>query len=277
MSFRRRVADICMIDRLPIQRMNMAEIVTVAVRHLRQESTLAGMHRTLHIFGVNAQIANLMKENSRFASAMQTGDILYADGVSVVLASWLLGSPISERVPGGELMEAICKEAAKESFSVYFLGGLPGAALKASQLLSSRYPGLRIAGTNCPAFGFEKRPEESQQVVDAIRAAKPDILVVCLGAPKQEIWAAENSAALGVSLIFPGGAVFDTLAGLRKRAPAWARNSGTEWLYRMVMEPKRLWRRYLLGNPRFLWLVFSYRASRRQPALPIGLGRRTAR
>jgi N-acetylglucosaminyldiphosphoundecaprenol N-acetyl-beta-D-mannosaminyltransferase len=203
---------------------------------------------------------------------MMTGDILYADGASIVLASWLLGSPIAERVPGGELIEAICKEAAKEGRSVYLLGGLPGAALKASQLLSARYPGLRIAGTNCPEFGFENRPEDSQQVVNAILEAKPDILVVCLGVPKQEIWAAENSASLGVSLIFPGGAVFDTLAGLRKRAPVWARSTGTEWLYRLVMEPKRLWRRYLLGNPRFLWLVITFRFSRRQVAMPIDSG-----
>jgi len=275
--FRRRGADICMVDRLPIQRMNMSEIVAVAARHLRQESSMAGMRTTLHIFGVNAQIANLMKENSRFAKAMLTGDIQYADGASIVLASWLLGSHIAERVPGGELMEAICKEAAKDRLSVYLLGGLPGAALKASQLLSTRYPGLRIAGTCCPAYGFENRPEESQQVVKSIREANPDILVVCLGAPKQEIWAAENSASLGVSLIFPGGAVFDTLAGLRKRAPLWARNTGTEWLYRLVMEPKRLWRRYLLGNPRFLWLVCAFWLSRRQTAKPIDRGLQTQR
>jgi N-acetylglucosaminyldiphosphoundecaprenol N-acetyl-beta-D-mannosaminyltransferase len=258
-----------MVDRLPIQRMNMSEIVAVAARHLRQQSSLSGLRATLHIFGVNAQIANLVKENGRFANAMLTGDILYADGASIVLASWLLGSPISERVPGGELMEAICKEAAKDRLSIYLLGGLPGAALKASQLLLTRYPGLSIAGTCCPSFGFENRPEESRQVVDAIREARPDILVVCLGAPKQEIWAAENSHSLGVSLVFPGGAVFDTLAGFRRRAPYWARNTGTEWLYRLVMEPKRLWRRYLLGNPRFLWLVCLFWLSKRQAEKPI--------
>ena len=250
---------IAQIGVLPINRLRTHEIVTVAMRHLRQGRLNRG---TLRVLGVNAQIANLAKTSRRFADAMATGDILYADGVSIVLASRLLGSPLPERVPGGELMERLCKEGAKEGFSAYLIGGLPGAAETAGQVLQERYPGLHIAGTCCPPFGFESDAEESARIRRSIKAASPDFLFVCFGAPKQEIWVAENCSSLPVGLALPVGAAFDTIAGLRKRAPVWARKTGTEWLYRLFKEPRRLWRRYLLGNPQFIWMTLLQRLER---------------
>jgi N-acetylglucosaminyldiphosphoundecaprenol N-acetyl-beta-D-mannosaminyltransferase len=244
---------------LPINMLRTREIVDLAMRHLRK----GRLNRsTLRVLGVNAQIANLAKTSRRFADAMSTGDILYADGVSIVLASKLLGSPLPERVPGGELMELLCKEGAKEGFSAYLLGGLPGAAETAGQILQERYPGLYIAGTCCPPLGFEQNAEESARIGQSIKAASPDFLFVCFGAPKQEIWVAENCSSLPVGLALPVGAAFDTLAGLRKRAPVWAQKTGTEWLYRLVKEPRRLWRRYLLGNPKFVWMTLLQRLER---------------
>jgi N-acetylglucosaminyldiphosphoundecaprenol N-acetyl-beta-D-mannosaminyltransferase len=241
---------------LPINRLRTAQIVELAMRHLRKGRLNRG---TLSVLGVNAQIANLASRSRRFADAMLTGDILYADGISIILASRLLGCPLPERVPGGELMELLCKEGAKEGFSAFLLGGLPGAAEAAGQILAERYPGLHIAGACCPPLGFEKDAMESARIRDSIRAARPDFLFVCFGAPKQEIWVAENCSSLPVGLALPVGAAFDTLAGLRKRAPLWARRTGTEWLYRLVKEPRRLWKRYLLGNPQFVWMTLMQR------------------
>jgi N-acetylglucosaminyldiphosphoundecaprenol N-acetyl-beta-D-mannosaminyltransferase len=244
---------------LPINMLRKREIVDMAIRHLRKGRSNRGM---LYLIGVNAQIANLAETNRRFADAMLTGDILFADGVSIVLASRLLGCPLPERVPGGEVMELLCKEGAKEGFSVYLLGGLPKAAETAGEVLQQRYPGLRIAGTYCPPLGFERDAEETARIRRSIKAATPDLLFVCFGAPKQEIWVAENCPSLPVGLTLPVGAAFDTLSGLRKRAPVWAQKTGTEWLYRLVKEPRRLWRRYLLGNPRFVWMTLLQRLKR---------------
>ena len=237
---------------LPVNRVGVDEAVELI---MHQSRTNQEGRKPFSVLGVNAQIVNLATKSERFASAMLAGDLLYADGISIVLASRLLGCPLPERVPGGELMELLCKEGAKDGMSVYLLGGLEGAAEQAAEVLEARYAGIRVAGFCCPPIGFEKDPAESARVLESIREARPNFLFVCLGAPKQELWVAENAPSLPVGVVIPLGAAFDTLAGLRKRAPVWARRTGTEWLYRLVKEPKRLWRRYLLGNPKFVWIT----------------------
>jgi len=240
------------IGNLPVNRIGVNEAVELIMQQLRVNST---DRKPFSVLGVNAQIVNLAMESKRFASAMHSGDLLYADGISIVLASRILGCPLPERVPGGELMELLCREGAKDGMSVYLLGGLEGAAEKAAKVLEERYAGIRVAGVCCPPIGFEKDSGELARVRESIRVARPDFLFVCLGAPKQEFWVAENAPSLPVGVVVPLGAAFDTLAGLRKRAPVWARKTGMEWLYRLVKEPRRLWRRYLIGNPQFVLMT----------------------
>jgi N-acetylglucosaminyldiphosphoundecaprenol N-acetyl-beta-D-mannosaminyltransferase len=218
----------------------------------------------LFIAGPNAYIIVLAEDNLRFREAMQSADLLLADGISIVIASILLGRRLPERIPGGEVMEQMCRLAALHGLRVYFLGGLEGAAEQAALVLSSRYPGLTFAGTYCPPIGFERDLVESQKVRELIMASKPDMLFVALGSPKQEIWMAENCQYFAVRTIMSVGAAFDTQAGLRKRAPQWAQKTGTEWLYRLIMEPRRLWKRYLIGNFRFMLLILRQIRTRRQ-------------
>jgi N-acetylglucosaminyldiphosphoundecaprenol N-acetyl-beta-D-mannosaminyltransferase len=246
-----------LVGTLPINQLRMDEAAEALLSHVRQVRRDHSIGRAIHIFGVNAQVATLVRDNDAFAAAISSADVLYADGISVVLASQLLGRPLRGRIPGGELMELLCKQGAKEGLSVYFLGGLPDAAEKTAEILKARYPGLKIAGACCPPFNFETNPEESASVVRSIQEAAPDMLFVGLGVPKQEIWIAENSAVLPVGLAFPVGAAFDTTAGFRKRAPVWARRTGSEWLYRLAMEPRRLWRRYLVGNTAFAIMILT--------------------
>ncbi|HZD49068.1 MAG TPA: WecB/TagA/CpsF family glycosyltransferase [Silvibacterium sp.] len=239
------------LDRVPIDRVAMEYAAAWIVHGVKQRSS----RTPLLIMGPNAQLVTLAARNPRFAEALQAADLSVPDGISVVLASRLLGQPIPERVTGGDLMERLCAESAKHGLSVFFLGGLPGAASTAAANLKRRYPGLRIAGNYCPPRTFENNAMESAHIRQLVTEAAPDLLCVAFGAPKQEIWMWENCPTLPIGAAIAVGGAFDTQAGLRKRAPRWTHKAGLEWLYRLVHEPRRLWRRYLFGNTHFLLLV----------------------
>jgi N-acetylglucosaminyldiphosphoundecaprenol N-acetyl-beta-D-mannosaminyltransferase len=239
------------LGRVPVDRISMdyaAVLVTEALLH-------RGELQPLTIVGPNAQLVTLAERDTRFAEAMQQADLAVPDGISVVMASRVLGEPIPERVTGGDLLERMCQEAARYGFRVFFLGGLPGAARMAAFNLRRRYPGLNICGTYCPPEGFENDREEELRIVREIERSAPDLLCVAFGAPKQEIWMQENRNALRVAAILPVGGAFDVQAGLRRRAPRWMQRIALEWFFRLMMEPRRLGRRYLVGNTQFILLV----------------------
>jgi len=238
-------------DCVPVDRVPMEYAAAWVVHGIKQRPSLP----SLLIMGPNAHLVTLAANDKRFAQALQAADLSVADGISVVLASRLLDNPIPERLTGGDLMERLCAESARHGFSVFLLGGLPEAAATAALNLRKRYSALRICGTYCPPLGFENDPIESTHIRELIADAAPDLLCVAFGASKQEIWMYDNCPSLPIGAAIAVGAAFDTLAGLRKRAPVWIRKSGLEWSYRLCHEPRRLWRRYLFGNTRFLLLV----------------------
>jgi N-acetylglucosaminyldiphosphoundecaprenol N-acetyl-beta-D-mannosaminyltransferase len=242
----------CVIGNLSVDRLTFAQAVTwLTSAILNHRSGLP-----IFIAGTNAFISVLAQQNPKFKEAMNAVTLVFADGISIVLASKLLKKPVPERIPGGELMVELCGMAANQQLRIYLLGGLPGAAVNAAIKLKTLFPELQVAGTYCPPLGFELDQAESAKVREQVLAAKPDILFVAFGCPKQEIWVHENSPIFPVRAIMPVGAAFDTLAGLRLRAPKIAQQTGTEWLFRLIMEPRRLWKRYLIGNFQFAALVF---------------------
>jgi N-acetylglucosaminyldiphosphoundecaprenol N-acetyl-beta-D-mannosaminyltransferase len=186
------------------------------------------------------------------------------DGMSLVWASRLLGTPLPEKVSGIDLFQEVSAAAAGTGLRIFLLGGRPGAAEQAARVVEARHPGLRIAGTCCPPVGFESDPAEAERVLAAVRDAAPHILFVALGAPKQELWMYENREALGVPVALGVGATFDFVAGMIRRAPKWMQTRGLEWMYRAATEPRRLGRRYLVTTPRFIWIFLK---QYRQPAL----------
>lgn len=236
---------------IPIDRISLSEATARVIHTLKSRTSL----KPLLIMGPNAQLITLAARHPRFAAALRSADLNTPDGISVVLASRLLGQPVPDRVTGGDLMEQLCIEAARHDLSVFFLGGLPQAAEKTARKFRKKYPGFRLAGAHCPPQGFEFDPSESALIRSKIAAAKPDLLCVAFGAPKQEIWMHENCPTLPIGAAISVGAALDTQAGLRQRAPKWTHRIGCEWLYRLIREPRRLWRRYLIGNTHFLWLV----------------------
>jgi N-acetylglucosaminyldiphosphoundecaprenol N-acetyl-beta-D-mannosaminyltransferase len=239
------------LGRTPIDRISMDYAAVLLVEALLHRGQLP----SLTVVGPNAHLVTMAERDSRFAQAMQDADLAVPDGISVVMASRVLGVPIPERVAGGDLMERMCAEAAHHGFRMFLLGGLPGAAVMAAHNLRQRYPGLQICGTYCPPLGFENDPAELARMRRLIEVANPDLLCVAFGAPKQEIWMQQHRGLLNIGVLLAVGAALDTQAGLRRRAPRWAQVIAMEWLFRLVMEPRRLWRRYLIGNARFVTLV----------------------
>jgi N-acetylglucosaminyldiphosphoundecaprenol N-acetyl-beta-D-mannosaminyltransferase len=211
------------------------------------------------IMGPNAQLITLAQSDRRFSEALHASALNIPDGISIVIASRILGGNITKRATGGDLMESLCRDAAKHGLSVFFLGGLPKAAELTALKFQRRYPALSIVGTYCPPLGFETDPMECAYIRQLIIETAPDLLFVAFGAPKQEIWMHANCSTLPIGAAMSVGAAFDTQSGLRKRAPRWTHNSGLEWLYRLIREPRRLWRRYLIGNLYFLYLVLKQR------------------
>lgn len=181
----------------------------------------------------------------------------YADGMPIVWLSRILKNKrLPERVTGADLLIAICEKAAKTDLNIYFLGGNPGIAEKASLILQKRFKGLKISGVYCPPYGFENSPAETEYIVTDINLRKIDILFIGVGAPKQEKWAARHIDRLNVGPILCVGAAFDFAAGIINRAPLWMQRSGFEWVWRLASEPRRMWRRYLVRDSRFIPLAF---------------------
>jgi N-acetylglucosaminyldiphosphoundecaprenol N-acetyl-beta-D-mannosaminyltransferase len=205
----------------------------------REYVCITGMH------GVMESRADPKLREIHNASGLTT-----PDGMPMVWAGRRVGAPIS-RVYGPDLMEAVFAEAVRKGWTHYFLGGAPGVGQELVAKMVERFPGLVIAGTNCPPFR-QLTAEEDAALVETINQAGPDIVWVCLGTPKQEHWMAVHRESLNASVLVGVGAAFDLLAGTLRQAPKWMQHNGLEWLYRLAVEPKRLWRRYLLNIPRFL-------------------------
>jgi N-acetylglucosaminyldiphosphoundecaprenol N-acetyl-beta-D-mannosaminyltransferase len=165
----------------------------------------------------------------------------------LVWLSRLRGEALTERVAGVELVDDSCRLAAQTGHGVFLLGAAPGVADIAAERLKGRHPGLRIVGTYSPPIGPLKR-KENDRIVRMITAARPGFLFVALGAPRQDRWIREHMRELNVPVSMGVGCVFDLLAGVSSRAPRWMQAAGLEWAYRLVREPRRLWRRYIVDD-----------------------------
>lgn len=200
---------------------------------------------------VNAAKIVAASRDDKLRRALAQADLVTADGMSVVWASRALGRPLKQRVTGIDLFERLVEHAASAGLSVYFLGAREEAVRRLVERLTSRHPSLRLAGYRDGYF----QPSESSAIAETIKQSKADLLFVAMGSPAQEYWIASNLARTGARFALGVGGSFNHLSGLARRAPAWMQRAGFEWLYRLLREPRRLWRRYLIGNPAFVWLV----------------------
>lgn len=176
------------------------------------------------------------------------------DGMPLVWLSHLSGFRHVERVYGPDLLLATCARSSERGYRHFFYGGADGVAEKLTMKLCSRFPELTIVGFHTPPFR-PLTPEEDRVVVECINATQPDIVWVGMSTPKQERWMAAHVGKLSAPVLIGVGAAFDFHAGIKKQAPRWMQRNGLEWFFRLLMEPRRLWRRYLINNPSFVWLA----------------------
>lgn len=226
------------------------ERIVALAREGRASRGRAAFVATLNVdFVSNAVSGWPFGGNDELWGYLKSADFVTADGMPIVLLSRLLRSRLPERVTGADMVPAICRRCAEEGLSVYVLGGDGDAIAAAFAKLGVGR--LRVAGID-PAY--VKLDEEQPEIVSRINAAKPDVLFVALGNPKQELWMGRNAAKLDVGAMIGIGGTFNFIAGRVKRAPRWMQKSGLEWIYRIMQEPGRLWRRYAYGLVKFSWL-----------------------
>ena len=199
---------------------------------------------------LNADGLNQCWSNRAYREAIHTSDLVYADGMGVVWASRLFGHPLPERVNANDLWPEFCRRAAEKGYRIFLLGGEPGVAEKAAKDFVRQYPALQIVGWQ---HGFFQGDEE-EAVIEKIRQERVDVLLVGMGAPRQELWIRRHLKTLGGPAAWGVGGVFDYTAKQIRRAPVWMRQTGLEWFWRLCQEPRRLWKRYVLGN-----ILFSFR------------------
>ena len=202
----------------------------------------------------NAHHLVQLQKNAEFRAIYRNAFLSVPDGVPLLWVAKLQNTPLKGRVNGTELLASLCAEAANNGLKVFFLGGCPGAAKLAAAKLQQKHPHLRVA-FYCPPHGFEQDRAELAKINQKIKNTAPDLLFVGLGAPKQEKWMAANYQQLGVPVSIGIGVSFELLAGVVKRAPIWMQKTGLEWLYRLLAEPRRLFKRTVVVNTIFLWLL----------------------
>lgn len=237
-----------------------ANILGVGVSAIDMEMALQAMDEWIRrqephyvcVSGVHGVMESQRDEDLR--RIHNAAGLVTPDGMPLVWISRLMGFGHVDRVYGPDLLLAMCARSVEGGYRHFFYGGGPGVAGKLTARLQERFPHIAIAGSFSPPFR-SLTSEEDNDVISRINAVRPDIVWVGISTPKQERWMASHVGRLTAPVLVGVGAAFDFHAGLKKQAPQWVQRSGLEWFFRLLMEPRRLWRRYLINNPQFVWLV----------------------
>ena len=234
-----------------IDALTMDETVELIKQYIKTDTPL-------HLMGVNADKINEVNDNDLMREIVNSCGIINADGASVVLASKFLGKPVPERVAGVDLMLRLCEECSKSGDSIYLLGAKQNVVEETETALLKKYPGLRILGIHNGYF----RDEEWDWIAQELKQLKPAVVFVGISSPKKE-YLIEHLQQQGVTSVLMGvGGSFDVISGNIPRAPLWMQKMCLEWLFRMIQEPKRLLKRYIVGNTRFIFAVFKEKLGR---------------
>lgn len=227
------------------------------------ECALAARQPTRIAF-VNADCANIAARNDNYRQDLDGCDWVFVDGIGMRIAGKVMGQPVRDNVNGTDLFPHLCRMLALQGRSLYLLGARPGVAAAAADWAQRHCPGLKIAGTR---HGYFPDADTAAVMAD-IRESAADVLLVAFGAPRQEGWIREHFAGTGATVAIGVGGLFDYYADRIPRAPLWMRRAGLEWVFRLIQEPGRMWRRYLVGNLVFLARLARARAGLRKMPSP---------
>ncbi len=203
------------------------------------------------VITANAAILCMMRRDPELRDACRRGDLIVADGMPVVWTSRLAGSPLPERVAGVDLMTRLLEAGDRNHLRVYFLGARPEVVKELTGHCGRSYPGLTVCGARDGYFD----PTDDGRIVDAVRKSAADLLFVGMPSPFKETWCERHRVALDVPVIMGVGGGFDAVTGYVRRAPRLLQSMGLEWSWRLAMEPRKMWKRYLFTNTEFLWLA----------------------
>lgn len=235
----------------PMDMGSMEETVQVIKKRLLQGTF------TQHVVVNVAKVVN-MRKDAELAKSVTECDIINIDGMGVVWGARFLGHDVTERVAGVDLFHQLNEMAEKEGFPVFYLGAKDEIVSKTASIMEAQHPNLKIAGYH---HGYFWDDEES--LVEEIRKSGAKLLFVAITSPKKENFINKWRDQLGVDFVMGVGGTFDVVAGKVKRAPVWMQRSGLEWLYRVLQEPRRMWKRYFVTNSKFAWLLLSAKFGKR--------------
>lgn len=235
-----------------IDPLTMSELNDEVLRLSRQDGCSA-------VLNVNAHCLNLLRKDERLRRFFRQAEVVFSDGAGVILGARILGRRIPGRITYADWLPSLAVLAETENLSLFFLGSRPGVAEEAARKLTKQHPRLTISGALDGYFDHRSDSSDNERILRTINAASPDILLLGMGMPLQERWLMENRERLNVRVALTGGAVFDYVAGELRRGPKILTDNGFEWLARLAIEPRRLWRRYLIGNPIFIFRVLRQR------------------
>ncbi len=240
----------------PVDQMTLDQCIDIMEASIKQQ-------KRCHLIVVNAAKVVKSRSDRELKSIISEADIIGADGVPVVWASKILGQPLPGRVNGTDVMERLIELSDKRGYTIYLLGAKETVIRTAVDRLHQLYPSVNIAGYR---NGYFDTIQDEEVAVREINKVKPDILLIGMGTPMKEQWVKRHKHNLDVGVIHGVGGSFDILGGVTKRAPRWMQKSGLEWFYRLLQEPRRMWKRYLFTN--ILFLKFMLKASLKRYFLP---------
>lgn len=245
--------------------MSRMKFMNTEIDNLTMEETLQAVDQLIqedkssYVVTPNVDHIVQLETSKELQDVYNNASLILTDGKPLIwIAKWY-GTPIKEKLSGSDLFPLLCDMAAKKGYRMFFLGAAEGVAAKAAKNLAKRYKGLQVVGTYSPPFGFENNEDEMNKIKEMIKGAKPHILVVGLGCPKQEKFMYHHCKELGVPISFGLGASLDFEAGNVKRAPKWMANHGLEWLFRITQDPRRMAKRYLVDDRKIIKLAIKYR------------------
>lgn len=207
----------------------------------------------VNIFGMN-----LAYNDNEFRNFLSKSDAIFCDGFGIKIAAKMITGVTLNRFTPPDWFDVLAEQCVERGDTLFFIGTKKSIIEEAARAVEEKFPGIQIVGTHHGFFNKAYGATENKAVLDMINKCHPDILVVGFGMPLQEKWIAENFNDLNVKVIIPVGAFFDYRANAIPRAPRWMTDHGLEWLGRLIIEPKRLWKRYLIGNPLFFWRIFKH-------------------
>ena len=212
-----------------------------------------------HVITPNVDQIIRIESDKYFKKIYENAELLLTDGTPLIWISRWYKKPIKEKICGSDLVPDLCKLAAQKGYSIFLLGAAEGVAAKAAENLKKNNPRLKVAGVYSPPYGFEKDKNEIDKINKMLFTSNADMLFVGMGVPKQDIFIYENMNKYQIPMSFSIGATIDFEAGIQKRAPRWINRIGMEWIYRLVRDPKRMFKRYIINDMKIFKLAWRYR------------------